>query len=92
MEDNDAKKNAILEPLPHPEHTEDLVRCLIVTNANQKRNVNDGAGFRWSRNNRLDMLHHLTTFDIFRLGYLDYMKPIADKLKKIQQNIEAKQN
>ena len=58
LEDNDEKKNAILEPLPHPEHTEDLVRCLIVTNANQKRNVNDGAGFRWRRINRLDMLRY----------------------------------
>jgi len=92
MEDHDEKKNAILEPVPHPEHTEDLVRCMIVSKANQKRNINDGAGFRWSRNNRLDMLHHLTLFEIFKIGYLDYMKPTADKWKKIQQEIEAKQN
>ena len=92
MEDNDEKKNAILEPLPHPEHTEDLVRCLIVTNANKKRNAKDGVGFRWFRNNRLDLMYHLTILELFKLGYMDYMKPMADKLKRIQEKMETGQN
>jgi len=92
MEDKDDKKNAILEPVPHPEHTNDYIRCVIVTDANQKRNSKDGVGFRWYRNNRLNIVYHLTTLQLFKLGYLDYMKPMADKLKRIQEKIEAGQN
>ena len=87
-EDNDETRNAILKPVPHPDYTEDWVRCLLDTQANEKRNVNEGSGVRWLRNNRLGLLYHLPVMSIMKVMYLDYMQPMIPKLEKFKMNMK----
>jgi len=87
-EDNDDKKNAILKPVPHPEYIGDYVGMLIDSQANEKRNVKEGSGGRWFRNNRLGLLYHLPVMSIMKLMYWDYMKPITPKLEKFAEEVK----
>eukprot|EP00090_Calanus_glacialis_P021792 TRINITY_DN3361_c0_g1_i3.p1 TRINITY_DN3361_c0_g1~~TRINITY_DN3361_c0_g1_i3.p1 ORF type:complete len:480 (-),score=120.89 TRINITY_DN3361_c0_g1_i3:15-1286(-) len=87
-EDNDEKRNAILKPIPHPEYIEDFMRAFIDTQENEQRNVKEGSGFLWSRNNRLGLLHHLPVVGIMRLVYWDNMLPVVPKLEAFINNMK----
>jgi len=81
VEDDDDKKNGILTPVPHPEYIEDYVRMVIDTQKNEARNVNEGSGFFWLRNNRLGLFYHLSVVDILKIIYLEYTMPLVARLE-----------
>jgi len=87
-EENDEKRNAILTPVPHPEFIGDYVGGLIDTMVNEKRVINEGSGFRWLRNNRLGLIHHLPVTSIMKLAYWDYMNPIEEKLNQFREEVK----
>jgi len=87
-EDDDDKKNGILTPVPHPEYIEDYVQILIDTQNNDTRNVKEGSGFMWLRNNRLGLFYHLSWMDILKITYLDYMMPMVPRIESEQFKVK----
>jgi len=87
-EDDDDKKNGILTPVPHPEYIEDYVQILIDTQNNDTRNVKEGSGFMWLRNNRLGLFYHLSWMDILKITYLDYMMPMVSRIESEQFKVK----
>jgi len=89
-EDDDDKKNRILTPVPHPEYIEDYVQMVIDTQKNNTRNVKEGSGFFWLRNNRLSLLYHLSVVDILKTIYLEYSMPLVARLESEKFQIKRK--
>jgi len=89
-EDDDDKKNRILTPVPHPEYIEDYVQMVIDTQKNETRNVNEGSGFFWLRNNRLGLFYHLSVVDILKIIYLEYSMPLVARLESEKFKIKRK--
>merc|ERR1712179_190553 len=90
VEDDDDKKNGILTPVPRPEYIEDYVRMVIDTQKNEARNINEGSGFFWLRNNRLGLFYHLSVLDILKIIYLEYTMPLVARLENGKFQIKRK--
>jgi len=92
---DDKEKNEILVPVPHPEHIEDHFTASLTETENQDRNSRRGAGFSWYRGNRLNVLRHLSVWQICKMFYSEYWDPfsvclsdLVDKMKTIETKLE----
>jgi len=79
------KKNAILVPVPHPNHNRDLFKGYLVTLENDARMVKEGAGLIWEKRSRLNFTHHIGLWDQAKLmvTLLRKGKMFEDKLREL---------
>lgn len=82
---DDAKKNKILVPVPHPNYNRDLFAGQLLTMENDARMVKEGAGFLWDKRSRLNYTYHLGLWDLAKLTVtmLRKGKLFEDKLREL---------
>jgi len=64
---SDSEKNALCDPVPHPNEARDFLMATLVTNANMQKWLRKFP--RWLRKSRLSMLHHDSLFAYLKAGY-----------------------
>jgi len=74
MPGDDAKKNRILEPIPHPTQPRDMFRGILVNGENDERMAGEGPGLRWYLRSRLTMQYHLGYLGLAKLVLLMWSK------------------
>merc|ERR1712037_834150 len=82
---DNAKKNKILVPVPHPNYNRDLFAGQLLTMENDARMVKEGAGFLWDKRSRLNYTYHLGLWDLAKLTVtmLRKGKLFEDKLREL---------
>lgn len=81
---DDAKKNRILEVIPHPNQPRDLFRGILVTVENDERMVAEGPGLLWYLRSRLTIQYHLGYLGLAKLILLMWSKK-AQFTKNLRQ-------
>jgi len=75
-EPDDAKKNAVFLPVPHPVVPADFLRCTQTTIRNQDRAVRT-LGL-WPLRKRLSAIHHMGLLGILRFALQMWRQPVPD--------------
>ena len=76
VETDDAKKNETFQPVPHPLHPPDFLRCTQTTMQNQERSISS-LGL-WAFRKRLSAAHHMGVLGNLRLAYRMWRYPVPD--------------
>ena len=74
MPGDDAKRNRILEAIPHPNKPRDFFSGMLVNLENGERMVGEGPGLLWHLRSRLTAHHHLGYLGLARLTILMWSK------------------
>lgn len=74
--DDDAKKNDVFRPVPHPVVPADFLRCTQISIQNQERAA--GTLPFWAMRKRLSAAHHMGLFGLVRFLYRIWRYPVPD--------------
>lgn len=75
-ETDDAKKNDVFTPVPHPVVPTDFVRCQQISLRNQEK-TSSALGL-WGLRSRLSAVHHIGFFGILRFLWRVWRNPVPD--------------